>query len=193
MRTLRCAGLVLAAVAALAVTDGAAQVRGLLGVGLGVPVGNFASTDDGGNADAGGGTALAGLEWLPEGRTLGLRVDGAYNRFCTSVCDDAGGNLDVRYRFLNANLNGLLELPLANSAFRPYLTGGFGVYNYRLEGNDVPEGLDSQTDVGANAGLGAMYRLGQVNLFAEGRYHHIFAGNSDIQYIPIMVGAKLDL
>jgi hypothetical protein len=193
MRTLRCAGLVLAAVAALAVTDGAAQVRGLLGVGLGVPVGNFASTDNGGNADAGGGTALAGLEWLPEGRTLGLRVDGAYNRFCTSVCDDAGGNLDVRYRFLNANLNGLLELPLANSAFRPYLTGGFGVYNYRLEGNDVPEGLDSQTDVGANAGLGAMYRLGQVNLFAEGRYHHIFAENSDIQYIPIMVGAKLDL
>jgi hypothetical protein len=67
------------------------------------------------------------------------------------------------------------------------------VYNYRLEGNDVPEGLDSQTDVGANAGLGAMYRLGQVNLFAEGRYHHIFAENSDIQYIPIMVGAKLDL
>jgi len=193
MRTLRCAGLVLVAVAALAATDAAAQVRGMLGVGLGVPVGNFASTNDGGNAEAGGGTALAGVEWLPEGRTLGLRLDGIYNRFCTSACDEAGGNLDIRYRFLNANLNGLLELPLANSAFRPYLTGGFGVYNYRLEGNDAPEGLDSQTDVGVNAGIGAMYRLGQVNLFAEGRYHHIFAENSDIQYIPILVGAKVDL
>ena len=193
MRTLRCAGLVLVAAAALAATDAAAQVRGVLGVGLGVPVGNFASTNDGGNAEAGGGTALAGVEWLPEGRTLGLRLDGIYNRFCTSACDEAGGNLDIRYRFLNANLNGLLELPLANSAFRPYLTGGFGVYNYRLEGNDAPEGLDSQTDVGVNAGIGAMYRLGQVNLFAEGRYHHIFAENSDIQYIPILVGAKVDL
>ena len=193
MKTLRVAGLVLAAMATLAVQDGATQMRGLLGVGLGVPVGNFASTDDGGNAEAGGGTALAGLEWLPEGRTLGLRVDGAYNRFCTSACDEAGGNLDVRYRFLNANLNGLLELPLGASAFRPYLTGGVGVYNYRLEGNDAPEGLDSQTDFGANAGLGATYRLGQVNLFAEGRYHHVFAENSDIQYIPIMVGVKLDL
>jgi len=193
MRMLRNVGVVFAAVASLTVTEAAAQVRGLIGVGLGVPVGNFASTNDGGNAEAGGGTALAGVEWLPEGRTLGLRVDGAYNRFCTSACDDAAGSLDLRYRFLNANLNGLLELPLTNSAFRPYLTGGIGVYNYRLEGNDVPEGLDSQTDVGANAGLGAMYRLGQVNLFAEGRYHHVFAENSDIQYIPILVGAKLDL
>jgi outer membrane protein with beta-barrel domain len=193
MRMLRDVGLVVAAVAALAVNDGAAQVRGLLGVGLGVPVGNFASTNDGGNAEAGGGTGLLGVEWLPEGRTLGLRVDGAYNRFCTSACNDAGGNLDQRYRFLNANLNGLLEVPLGNSAFRPYVTGGFGVYNYRLEGNDVPEGLDSQTDLGANAGLGAMYRLGEVSLFAEGRYHHIFSENSDIQYIPVLVGAKLDL
>lgn len=193
MRALRVVGLVLAAMLVLAVIDGAAQVRGLVGIGLGVPVGNFASTDDGGNAEAGGGTALAGVEWLPQGRTLGLRMEGAYHRFCTSVCDEAAGSQDVRYRFLNANLNGLLELPLGNSAFRPYLTGGFGVYNYRLEGNDVPEGLDSRTDAGANAGLGAMYRLGQVNLFAEGRYHHIFAENRDIQYIPIMVGAKLDL
>ena len=193
MRTLREAGLVLAAVAALAVTDSAAQVRGLLGAGLGVPVGNFASTEDGGNAEAGGGTALAGVEWLPEGRTLGLRLDGAYNRFCTSACDEGGGNLDLRYRFLNANLNGLLELPLGNSALRPYLTGGVGVYNYGIEGDDAPDGLDSQTDMGANAGLGAMYRLGQVNLFAEGRYHHVFAENRDIQYIPIMLGVKLDL
>ena len=119
MRMLRVAGLVVATAAALAVGNGAAQVRGLLGVGLGVPVGDFASTNDGGNAEAGGGTGLLGVEWLPEGRTLGLRVDGAYNRFCTSACNDAGGNLDQRYRFLNANLNGLLEVALGNSAFRP--------------------------------------------------------------------------
>ena len=38
-----------------------------------------------------------------------------------------------------------------------------------------------------------MYRLGRVGLFAEGRYHHVFADGSDTQYIPVLVGAKLDL
>jgi len=193
MRTLRFVALTLAASAALSVTLAAAQVRGMVGAGLGVPVGNFASTNGGGNAEAGGGTVMAGVEWLPAGRHLGLRVDGAWNRFCTSSCDEAGGNLDIRYRFLNANLNGVVELPLSGTALLPYLTAGFGVYNYRLEGNDVPSGLDSQTDVGANAGLGARYRISRVMLFAEGRFHNVFSKNSDIQYIPIMVGATLDL
>jgi hypothetical protein len=192
MKTLRFVGLMLAASAMLTATA-AAQVRGLVGVGLGIPVGNFASTNDGGNAEAGGGTALAGLEWLPEGRTYGLRLDGAYNRFCTSVCSQDGGNLDVRYRFLNANLSGLLEVPVGAEWFRPYLIAGFGVYNYRLEGNDVPDGLQSNTDVGINAGVGGVYRLGRVGLFAEGRFHYIFADSSDIEYIPVMVGAKIDL
>ena len=192
MKTLRLFSLVLAASAALMVSNASAQVRGLVGAGLGVPVGDFASANDR-DAEAGGATGLLGVEWLPQGGSFGLRLDGDYNRFCTSACDEGGGNLDLRYRFLNANLNGLLELPLGNSALRPNLTGGVGVYNYRIEGDDAPDGLDSQTDMGTNAGLGAMYRLGQVNLFAEGRYHHVFAENSDIQYIPIMLGVKLDL
>jgi hypothetical protein len=136
---------------------------------------------------------LAGVEWVPQGRTYGLRVDGAYNRFCTSACGPDGGNLDVRYRFLNANLNGMVELPVGAAWFRPYVIAGVGLYNYRLEGNDVPDGLSSNTDVGMNAGVGGVYRLGRVGLFAEGRFHHIFANSSDIQYIPMMVGAKVDL
>ena len=97
---------ILAAVAALMFSTANAQVRGVVGVGLSVPVGDFAD-QTGGETEAGGGTALAGIEWLPQGGAFGLRVDGAYNRFCTSACDQAGGDLDVRYRFLNANLNGL--------------------------------------------------------------------------------------
>jgi hypothetical protein len=192
MKTLRLFSLVLAASAALTVTHASAQVRGLVGVGLGVPVGDFASADNG-DAEAGGATGLLGVEWLPQGQGFGLRLDGDYNRFCTSACDQAGGDLDVRYRFLNANLNGLYEVPVSGAAIRPYLTAGVGVYNYRLEGDDAPKGLDSQTDFGADAGIGAMYRLGRVGLFAEGRYHHVFADCSDIQYIPVLVGAKLEL
>ena len=46
MKTLRLFSLVLAASAALMVSNASAQVRGLVGAGLGVPVGDFASAND---------------------------------------------------------------------------------------------------------------------------------------------------
>ena len=192
MRGLVKTGIVLMAMGALLVGETSAQVRGVVGVGMSVPVGEFAD-ETGPGAQAGGGTALAGLEWLPEGRSYGLRVDGAYNRFCTEVCDETQGGLDVRFRFLNANLNGIAELPLGTgSDFRPYLLGGVGLYNYKLEGDDVPDGLnDSETDFGLNGGLGMTYTLGQVGVFAEGRFHNVFTSEQDIQYIPILVGARI--
>lgn len=193
MKRMAMVGLVLAAAGCLLFSDAAAQARGVLGVGLGVPVGDFAD-DAGGAAKSGGGTALVGFEWVPRGSYLGLRVDGAYNRFCTSACDDAAGDLDIRYRFLNANLNGLLELPFGTDArLRSYLIAGVGLYNYKLEGDDVGVGVDAETDFGLNGGVGLTYALGRVGLFAEGRLHNVFATGSDLQYIPVMVGAKINL
>lgn len=186
--------IVIAAALALIGSTAMAQVRGVVGVGLSVPVGDFADAG-GGDAEAGGGTALAGIEWIPSGKSFGLRVDGAYNRFCTSACDQAGGDLDVRYRFLNANLNGILEFPMAAGAnLRPYLLAGLGIYNYKLEGDDVPAAAgDSESDFGVNGGLGINYAFGRVGLFAEGRFHNVFASGSDLQYVPVMVGARINL
>lgn len=187
-------GMILIAMAAFLAGSAGAQVRGVVGLGLSVPVGDFAD-ETGAGAQSGGGTALAGVEWLPEGRSLGLRVDGAYNRFCTSACDETAGDLDVRYRFLNANLSGIAELPFgAESDLRPYALAGVGLYNYRLEGDDVPTGLDeSETDFGLSAGLGLTYTLGRVGLFAEGRFHNVFTSEEDVQYIPVVVGARFNL
>jgi hypothetical protein len=194
MMRLTKAGIALFAAAAVLTTEAGAQVRGVAGVGLSVPVGDFAD-ENGIGAQSGGATGLVGVEWLPQGRNYGLRVDGAYNRFCTAACDEAGGELDIRFRFLNANLSGIAELPLAATPdLRPYVLGGVGVYNYKLEGDDVPTGLDgSETDFGLNGGLGLTYVLGRVGLFAEGRFHHVFTSEEDIQYIPIMLGARLTL
>jgi hypothetical protein len=194
MKGLLKTSVVLAATVAVMISSASAQVRGVVGVGLSAPVGDFAD-ETRGDAEAGGGTALAGIEWLPQGRSFGLRVDGAYNRFCTSVCDEAGGNLDVRYRFLNANLNGLVEFPMgAEGNLRPYILAGVGVYNYKLEGDDVPTGAgDSESDFGVNGGLGLTYAVGRVGVFAEGRFHNVFATGSDLQYIPLMVGARINL
>ena len=35
------------------------------------------------------------------------------------------------------------------------------------------------------------YTLGQVGVFAEGRFHNVFTSEEDIQYIPILVGARI--
>ncbi len=192
-RLVRMGLLLTAAMAAVLITDAGAQVRGVVGVGLSVPVGDFAD-ETGGGAQAGGGTALAGVEWLPTGHAFGLRLDGAYNRFCTSVCDEGAGNLDIRYRFLNVNLNGILETPLgAEAGLRPYGLAGIGLYNYKLEGDDVPAAEDaSETDFGFNAGLGLNYTLGRVGLFGEARFHNVFTEGSDVQYVPVMVGARIN-
>ena len=193
MRNLVRISIVLLVASAFAASGAAAQARGVVGVGLAVPVGDFAD-ETGGGAQSGGGTALAGVEWMPEGRRFGLRLDGAYNRFCTSACDEAGGDLDVRYRFLNANLGALVELPVgAEGNLRPYLLAGVGVYSYKLEGDDVPAVVDaSETDFGVNGGLGVTYDLGRWGVFAEGRFHNVFANGSDVQYVPVMVGARID-
>ncbi len=186
--------LVLLVLGAAFATRAGAQVRGVVGVGLSVPVGEFAD-EDGIGAQGGGGTALAGVEWLPAGRTFGLRLDGVYNRFCTAACDEEGADLDVRFRFLNANLSGIAELPLGGRAdLRPYVLAGIGLYNYRLEGDDVPASLDaSETDVGLSGGLGLTWAVGRVGLFAEGRFHNVFTSEDDVQYIPVLVGARVRL
>ena len=194
MKNLIKLSIVLVMTGAFAVTNAAAQVRGVVGVGLSVPMGDFADAT-GGDAEAGGGTALAGIEWLPTGSSFGLRVDGAYNRFCTSACDQPGGDLDIRYRFLNANLNGLLEFPVgADVSLRPYVIAGGGIYNYKLVGDDVPAAAgDSESDFGLNAGIGLTYTIGRIGVYGEARFHNVFATGSDLQYVPVMVGLRINL
>jgi hypothetical protein len=184
-----CAAAVL--VAALASTA-AAQFRAVGGAGLSVPTGDFAS-DAGGAAKAGGGAVFLGAEWMPRGKVFGARLEGDFNQFCTTFCDDTGGNLDIKWRLLNVNLNGVLELPVGNGArIRPYALAGIGIYNYNLRGNDVPSTTPgSRTKVGLNGGLGLNYDVGSVGIFAEGRFHNVFADAKDIQYVPLMVGVRV--
>ena len=43
------------------------------------------------------------------------------------------------------------------------------------------------------SGLGITYALDKVGLFAEGQFHNVFATGADLQYVPIMVGARISL
>jgi Outer membrane protein beta-barrel domain len=192
MKALLKLGLVVAAVGAVSATSVHAQVRGIIGAGLSVPVGDFADAN-GGGAKAGGGTAFLGAEWLPIGRNVGVRVDADFTQFCTTFCDATGGNLDVKHQVLNANLSGILEFPMGTTGnIRPYLLAGAGVYSHKLHGNDVAVGAgDSQTDFGVSGGLGLNFDVGRFGLFAESRFHNVFANGSDLQYIPMTVGVRV--
>jgi hypothetical protein len=192
MKALLKLGLVVAAVGAVSVTSVHAQVRGIIGAGLSVPVGDFADAN-GGGAKAGGGTAFIGAEWLPSGRNLGVRVDADFTQFCTTFCDASGGDLDVKHQVLNANLSGILELPVGTTGnIRPYLLAGAGVYSHKLHGKDVAANADAtQTDFGVSGGLGLNIAVGRIGLFAEGRFHNIFADGSDLQYIPMTLGVRV--
>ena len=185
-------GIVLAAVGVVSTTAVYAQVRGIAAAGVSVPVGDFAD-ETGGAAKAGGGTVLLGAEWMPPGRNLGIRLDGDFSQFCTTFCDEAGGSRDVKHQVLNANLSGVLELPVGNTGrIRPYLLAGAGVYSHKLHGDDVASSADdSQTDFGVSGGLGLNVALGRVGLFAESRFHNVFADGSDLQYVPVLVGVRV--
>jgi hypothetical protein len=192
MRTFSRVCAMVALVSGVAAASLTGQVRGVVGAGLSFPLGDFAA-DGGGQAQSGGGTAMVGGEWRPAGQAFGVRVDGDFGQFCTTACDAAGGGLDVKWRVLNANLNGMLEFPVGEGArLHPYVLAGIGVYNYKLRGNDVPTVVSdaSKTKLGLNGGLGLNYKAGQLGLFAEGRFHNILTDGKDIQYLPIMVGVR---
>jgi hypothetical protein len=65
------------------------------------------------------------------------------------------------------------------------------VYEYKLVGDDVPSGFESATDFGLNAGIGITYQLEQFGIFGEARFHNVFAEGMDLQYIPVMLGARI--
>ena len=184
--------LVAVALAIAPVATAHAQFRGIAGAGLSFPMGDFAD-ENGGGAQSGGGNFLVGAEWLPTGQNFGLRVDGDYTRFCTTFCDETGGDLDVKYQVLNANLSGILDLPVGTTGnVHPYLLAGAGIYRHRLHGDDVASAADDAvTDFGLSAGLGLNVQVGRIGLFAEGRFHNVLADGDDLQYVPVTLGVRL--
>ena len=133
--------LVAATIGSLAATNVDAQVRGILGAGLSVPVGDFADEAVGG-AKAGGARRSSGPSGCRRAEIRRLGLDGNFSQFCTTACDASGGELDIKYQVLNANLSGLLELPCAPAAGPPYLLAGVGIDHHKLRGDDVPSTAD---------------------------------------------------
>lgn len=151
-------GAVVAATLAWSASPLAAQV-------FGAGVGPTFSLEDGGGTDF---HVMGSLRFSrEEGNPVSFRVDGM-------VQFTEGSDLFI------GTANALYNFNTAEARIRPYVIGGAGIY------------ADGGTDFGINAGAGATFPLGvgdsPARLFAEARFHAVFAEGNTINQLPITVG-----
>lgn len=139
-----------------------AHAQGLV---FGAGVGPTFSLEDGGGTDFHVmGTVRFGQE---EGTPVAFRIDGMLQFADPDNVIIGTGN--VVYHFVTST----------DARLRPYVIGGAGIY------------ANGGTDIGINAGAGAILPLGvgdaPARVFAEARFHAIFAEET-INQLPITVG-----
>ncbi len=112
---------------------------------------------------------------------ISMRLDAAYHQLPAG----ADGHLRQFSATANARVAGT-ALPVT-----PYLIAGIGMYYSRFtEGavfEDAELGTEARTDFGINVGAGLLFRLGLVQAFVDGRYHHVFDGQA-LTHAPVTVG-----
>ena len=141
-----------------------------------------------------GYNVLAGLVLDAPILPIALRFEGQYTQFSAplSVWQD---------RIYSATVNGVYTLP--TPLIRPYLVGGGGYYHITARyfnptaSPGSPNEIDAPaTGIGLNGGLGVRTGFAGMGLFAEWRYHYIFAGGAQnpaghTSYAPFTVGITL--
>lgn len=179
--------LAAAAAVALFASTGASTVAAqsprsiTLGISAGaaIPAGDFADVAETGF----NGTVSLGFQ--PYGSSVGLRVDGMYNKFSIKNDLNLGNGYDGDPTIIAGTANLVFSLP--GQGIRPYLIGGGGIYglksNSSLSTND-----DYETDVGVNGGIGAAFPLAGFSTFIEARFHHIFSDPGSVQFVPVTFG-----
>ena len=123
------------------------------------------------------GTVTVGM--TPALIPLGIRIDGAFNQF--AIKDDLG---DGNVRFLSVTGNLVYKIP--GATISPYLIGGAGLYNAKLE--VAPFGSDSENKFGWNIGGGINLPLSGFNAFIEARYNQVQTDDVSLKFIPLTFG-----
>jgi opacity protein-like surface antigen len=156
-----------------------------LGGGATIPLGDFS------DAAKTGFHGLVGVSFAPRSFPLGIQIDGMYQRLKQ---DDAFVG-DRSFQLLQGTANLVYKFKSSeDSQFRPYLIGGVGLYNTKLVGGDDVAGPgegNTETDFGLNGGAGFDIKAGGIGLFLEGRFHNVFGGGTDANFIPITLGIRL--
>jgi len=172
--------LVLALVASVALVSmpASAQLSLVKPISIGIAGGGSLPMSDFADANKTGynGTLVVALK-LPV-IPVGLRLDGAYNRFAYKGVD---GNLQM------ASATGNLTYNLPSIGISPYLIGGAGMYSWVQSVDGLPS-TDRENDFGWNAGAGIKLPLVMFSTFVEARYNRVSVGDGHVDFVPVTFG-----
>lgn len=174
---------VMAAVVAIAASAPAVQAQNPMS--FGIAAGATIPTGDVGDAVKTGFHGMATLGFTPTMVPFGVRIDGMYNSLAGETDAFGAGSGEIDLRIIGVTANGVFAMPAMVAS--PYLIGGVGYYNAKLD----DDAFESESDFGFNVGIGMKFNLSGFGTFAEVRYHNIFNGGDDVDnmaFIPLTFG-----
>ena len=167
------------AVIALSVAASSAQAQRL--VKLGISGGVAMPNGDLSDGFKTGYNVNLGLDVKPPALPVGFRVEALLNQLSGKEISEDGITLTVPdLRIIGGTANAVFQFP--GVGIKPYLIGGVGMYNSKVDF----DGAEGSTDFGINGGAGLKFSLGAFETYAEARLHNIFGdGDGSTRVIPI--------
>lgn len=143
-----------------------------------VPMGDYGDLDKLGWVASGGATY-----WLTGGK-LGIRGDVSYGQ----TKHDGGFAGDTKIAGGMASV--VYGLAPSTASARPFVTGGLGFYNVKIEFTGPGASSESETKVAFGVGAGVSFKLGTggTSLILATRFTSISTSGSSITYLPIVAG-----
>ena len=155
-----------------------AQINAVKPVSIGIAAGASLPTSDLSDVAQTGWNVTGTVGLNPTMIPLGIRIDGAYNRY--GLKDGVDGHLAV------TSVTGNLVYKFPSVSLSPYAIGGAGWCH--LEGSVTAIGSDSENDFCWNVGAGISMPLSGFNTFIEARYNQIQQDGFSSKFIPITFG-----
>jgi len=151
------------------------------GLRYGVSAGVLMPMGDYNTFDKPGWVAGAGVtKWLT-GNSIGIRFDGSYSQTSHDAVDGhskiAGGMASVVY--------GLIP---ATASARPFITGGVGYYNVKVDDGAGTSASESKVGFGLGAGISLKMGTGSTRLIVATRYTSVSTSGSSTTFLPLTVG-----
>jgi len=146
--------------------------------GLLMPMGDYNTADKPGWIVGGGATY-----WL-SGGAVGVRGDFSYGQ----TKHDGGFTGDTKIAGGMASL--VYGLGPSSASMRPFVTGGLGFYNVKVEFTGPGASSDSQSKVGFGVGAGVAFKAGTggMRVVVATRFTSVSTDPSSTTFLPITVG-----
>ncbi len=155
-------------------------VRFGIGGGLLMPMGSYKDSDKMGWLVGGDATY-----WLM-GAPVGIRADVQYSQTSSKSTISPSHTAKI--------IGGLAEVVYAfgkkADGVRPYLLGGIGFYNVKVDVTGLGSASSSKVGFGGGAGLAFKLGTGGTRFFIEGKYVSVSTSGGSTNFIPIRAGFR---